>query len=262
MAKTITKKVKKKKISRRSFNRGVILTLATLSAAGAGFYPIASPQASNYLRPPGAVPEAEFLASCIKCGQCVQTCPVEAIELAFLDDGFGVGTAYIDARNQACDFSCDALQCILACPTGALDHKIEKPEQVLMGLAELTHPDSCLATQNRGFKGHARGEDYQGLLRYSEVDRWKPQLMRDHPVDREICDICQLLCPIKGAITLEQKTKGDGSSYWTPVVHSNCTGCGVCEMVCPVEEAAIQIIPWKKWQDNNGKDGQESDHVG
>jgi ferredoxin-type protein NapG len=255
------KKKLKKKISRRSFNRGVLLTLATLSAAGAGYYPT-STRAIPFLRPPGAVPEAEFLASCIKCGQCVQTCPVEAIELATLEEGFGVGTAYIDARNQACDFSCDALQCILACPTGALDHNIEKPEQVLMGLAELVHADLCLATQNQGFKGQARGPDYQGLLRYSEIDRWKPQLMRDHPVDREICDLCQLLCPIKGAITMEQKTGSDGEQYWTPEVHSNCTGCGVCEMVCPVDEAAIQIIPWKKWPKTAITQMKESGHVG
>jgi ferredoxin-type protein NapG len=63
-----------------------------------------------------------FLASCIKCGQCVQVCPVEAIKLADLVDGFGVGVPYIDAREQACDFSCDAVQCILACPTGSLTY--------------------------------------------------------------------------------------------------------------------------------------------
>ena len=29
----------------------------------------------------------------------------------------------IDARTQACDFSCDAVQCILACPTGSLTYR-------------------------------------------------------------------------------------------------------------------------------------------
>jgi ferredoxin len=57
--------------------------------------------------------------------QCVQVCPVAAIKLADLVDGIGVGAPYIDARAQACDFSCDAVQCILACPTGSLTY--EKP---------------------------------------------------------------------------------------------------------------------------------------
>ena len=47
---------------------------------------------------------------------------MQAIKLADLIDGFGVGAPYIDARDQACDFSCDAVQCILACPTGALTY--------------------------------------------------------------------------------------------------------------------------------------------
>ena len=250
------KKVSNKKISRRSFIRGFLLTLATLTSAGLGVFPIIG-RAKEFLRPPGAVPEAEFLASCIKCGQCVQTCPVEAIELATLEDGFAVGTAFIDARKQACDFSCDALQCILACPTGALDHKIEKPEQVKMGLAELLLPDSCLATKNQGFKGHPRGADYKGLLRYSAIDRWKPQLMRDHPVDVELCDLCVRFCPIKGAIEIKANPTLDNSISYIPQINSTCTGCGVCEMVCPVDEAAIQIVPWKTWDAD-----KEANHVG
>ena len=52
---------------------------------------------------------------------------MEAIKLADLDEGFGVGVPYIDARAQACDFSCDGLQCVLACPTGALTHELNYP---------------------------------------------------------------------------------------------------------------------------------------
>ena len=44
--------------------------------------------------------------------------------VADLVDGVGVGAPYIDAREQACDFSCDGLQCVLACPTGALTAKM------------------------------------------------------------------------------------------------------------------------------------------
>jgi ferredoxin-type protein NapG len=188
------------------------------------------------LRPPGAIPERDFLAACIKCGQCVQVCPVEAIVLADAPDGFGIGVPHIEAREQACDFSCDALQCILACPTGALSHLLAKPEQVEMGLARLVpeRQDSCLARQGRGFKGLART---QGLHRYAAIDRWKPVPIASHPYDLELCDLCVRECPVKGAISLEAL---DGNKK-TPVVHDACVGCGMCEMICPVEPAPLVV---------------------
>jgi ferredoxin len=162
--------------------------------------PLAS-QAHARLRPPGAIKdrlqEQEFLAACIKCGQCVQVCPVEAIHLADLTDGVGVGTPYIQARDQACDFSCDGLQCVLACPTGALTHDINYPGQARMGLARLARPESCLAVRGQGFKGQARGADFTGLLRYEAVDRWLPIPVADHPYDLELCDLCLRQCPIE-----------------------------------------------------------------
>jgi ferredoxin-type protein NapG len=86
---------------------------------------------------------------------------VEAIRLADLIDGVGVGVPYIEARDQACDFSCDGLQCVLACPTGALTHSINYPAEARMGFARLARPEACLAAQGKGFKGQARGPDYR-----------------------------------------------------------------------------------------------------
>ena len=115
-------KVTKSKMTRqdrRRWMRSVLLAGGVFGAALSGYLPLAYAQKKR-LRPPGALDEKDLLGSCIKCGQCVQVCPVQAIKLADLVDGFGVGVPYIDARQQACDFSCDAVQCILACPTGSL----------------------------------------------------------------------------------------------------------------------------------------------
>lgn len=260
--------------ARRRFMRTILLGGGVFGAALSGYLPLAYAQKTR-LRPPGALDEKDFLSSCIKCGQCVQVCPVQAIRLADLNDGFGVGTPYIDARAQACDFSCDAVQCILACPTGSLTyHKPagmavrpgaklaskpvllakEKDAEPTLNLAErigvacLTRPESCLAIQGKGFKGPARGPDFKGELRYMDVDRWKPIKVADHPYDVALCDLCVQACPIKGAISIETVFAPDGSQRKSLVVHEPCVGCGVCEMICPTEPASIEIIAGEGWR--------------
>jgi ferredoxin-type protein NapG len=194
------------------------------------------------LRPPGALEERAFLGACIKCGQCVQVCPVQAIELADLDEGFGTGAPFIEPRRQACDFSCDALSCVLACPTGALSHELTSKEEVQAGLARLVRPERCLARKGEGIRGPARGPRFRGLLRYAEVDRWNPIPIRSHPYDRDPCDLCVLECPLgDSAIALVPFEGADGRVTFTPEVRDGCVGCGVCEMICPPDPAAIEI---------------------
>lgn len=232
---------------RRSFLLSVLAGTGTVAIALAGYIPILNGWVKR-LRPPGALDEREFLASCIKCGQCVQVCPVQAIVLADALDGFGNGAPYIEARTQACDFSCDAVQCVLACPTGALTHAIDKKEQVRMGLAVLTRPDACLARQGKGFNGAARGSNFAGLHRYVDIDRWNPVRIAERKYDLEICDLCVRECPIKNAIRLAPVSADPNDKRRTPEVLEACVGCGMCEMICPAEPAAIEIEERKVWQ--------------
>lgn len=257
---------KRRRESRREFLRTTALAAGVMTASLFGYYPVAQ-GISFRLRPPGAIKtaddEQEFLASCIKCGQCVQVCPVEAIKLADIADGFAIGTPYIDPREQACDFSCDGLQCILACPTGALTHELDYPADSRMGFARIDKPSACLASQGKGFKGVVRGEQYEGKLRFDEIDRWNPIALNEHPYDLEICDLCVRQCPIeiriaqceagkppsndpnqcppKHAITLEPIEGTEGQQRMRPVIQAGCVGCGVCEMICPVEPTVIVI---------------------
>ena len=54
------------------------------------------------LRPPGALPEKDFLAACTRCGQCVQACPYDMLYLASLISPMEAGTPYFIARDKPC----------------------------------------------------------------------------------------------------------------------------------------------------------------
>ena len=165
--------------------------------------------AEGSLRPPGAREEADFLASCIKCGQCVEACPFDTLELATLGEEQATGVPYFEARKVPCHM-CDDAPCMAACPTDAIEKDVAI-EDARMGLAVLTDQETCLA--------------YQGLR----------------------CEVCYRACPMQGkSITLEfqPQDRTGKQPYFLPVIHSDhCTGCGMCEHACILEDAAIRVLP-------------------
>ena len=278
MAKTKKPRLTRKQKERRQLLRSLAYTAGITGVALLGYMPVLG-QWRKRIRPPGALQEDDFLSACIKCGQCVQVCPVEAIKLADIDEGFGIGVPYIDARKQACDFSCDGLQCVLACPTGALTHFVDYPAQVNMGVARLDKPKTCLAVLGEEFKGKTRSNaNFTGVLRFAEIDRWNPVPLVDQAFDLEMCDLCVQLCPIEiranqcdaghppggdhsqcppRAIKLVEIESSDGKKKMKPEILEGCVGCGVCEMVCPTHEAAIVVdvneergVGRNKWEPN------------
>jgi ferredoxin-type protein NapG len=162
------------------------------------------------LRPPGALPERQFLAACVKCGLCVRDCPYKTLKLADWGDGPALGTPYFNARAIPCEM-CDTIPCVKACPTGALTHSLVDIHKAKMGVAVITSRETCL--------------NLQGLR----------------------CDICYRVCPvIDKAITLEvtHNSRTNRHAVFEPVVHSeHCTGCGKCEKACPLGDAAIKVLP-------------------
>ncbi len=73
------------------------------------------------VRPPGSLPEEEFLQRCIKCGQCMRVCPTNVIHPAGLQAGIeGIWTPMLNFRmgTSGCQHGCIA--CGNLCPTAAI----------------------------------------------------------------------------------------------------------------------------------------------
>ena len=72
----------------------------------------------RYLRPPGALPEDDFLNHCIRCGQCGEACPNRCINYFSFENGLAsLDTPYIIPREKACIL---CMKCGDVCPTGAI----------------------------------------------------------------------------------------------------------------------------------------------
>ena len=71
------------------------------------------------LRPPGALPEGDFLARCNRCQRCIQVCETRCVFPASFVHGItAVNTPVVSFKDSYCN-SC--LKCSLTCPTGALE---------------------------------------------------------------------------------------------------------------------------------------------
>lgn len=132
-------------LTRRRFLLGTCLAgITALSGLEIAALKAAAPA---LLRPPGALPEKDFLATCIRCGLCLEACPYRTLLLATPSHGVALGTPYIYARRMPC-YLCQGykeLKCIAICPTGAL-RPVATWRKITMGTAVIDR-NLCLAWQ-------------------------------------------------------------------------------------------------------------------
>ena len=135
------------------------------------------------LRPPGAAPEAELLAVCTGCGDCIRACPHAVLR--------PVGSRYRGAEEtpswdplQAPCRLCTDLPCVTACPTEALS-LLRAPR---MGTARVD-VYACLATAPGGCSVCVEQCPVPGAL---TRERGRPIVDPDACVG---CGVCHHVCP-------------------------------------------------------------------
>lgn len=159
------------------------------------------------VRPPGSVPEQEFLQMCIRCGECFKACPNNVLQVEGFQQGLeGLWAPLVNADWAGCESSCNA--CGQICPTGAIRQlSLEEKKVARMGLA-IVNETTCLPLANR-----------------------------------EACQLCVDECNAAGYEAIEftnVHTEVDDagnpiadSGYLAPVVMADkCVGCGLCQTRC------------------------------
>ncbi|MDF1614975.1 4Fe-4S binding protein [Desulfurivibrio dismutans] len=158
------------------------------------------------IRPPGAVPEKEFLSRCVKCGECMKVCLTGGLQPTLLEAGVeGLWSPLLVPRMGYCEYHCTL--CGQVCPTGAIKRlSVEEKSEVKIGLAMFDR-NRCLP--------------------------WAYGIP---------CIVCEEVCPTpKKAIWFEEveMLNRDGEVVRVKRPHVDleiCIGCGICETLCPVTD--------------------------
>lgn len=194
--------------------RTVLATLAggALAPLSLPSRPLARQTDPQLIRPPGALAEPEFLARCLRCGECIKVCIGNGLHAAWTEAGMeGLFTPRLIGRLGYCEFNCTL--CGQVCPSGALRRLSREEKQVtVIGRAHFDR-NRCLP--------YASGV---------------------------ACIVCEEHCPIPDkAIRFREVQTLDtrGTMVWVRqpyVVEELCTGCGICENRCPLPGQAAILV--------------------
>jgi MauM/NapG family ferredoxin protein len=166
------------------------------------------------IRPPGALPETEFVKTCVKCGECMKVCLTNGLQPTLHQAGLeGIWTPILVPKLGYCEYYCTL--CGQVCPTGAIKHlELAKKQTTKIGMATFDKNRCIPYTYNRN------------------------------------CGVCEEHCPARGkAIRFNEEEsfdrKGNPFILKKPyVVPQICIGCGICENKCPVVDIpAIRVSP-------------------
>jgi len=167
------------------------------------------------IRPPAALEETEFLARCIRCGECMKVCPNHALQPAVVEAGWeGLWTPVLAPRVGYCEPSC--ILCGQVCPTGAI--------------WEFT-------AKEKGWATAAVARPIRLGTAFYDRGRCLPWAMATE------CIVCEEWCPTSPkAIDLRPAEVTDAAGnrkhvrqpYLDP---ERCVGCGACEFACPVKSS-------------------------
>ena len=163
-------------LKRRNFIGGLIVSL--MGALALLFRRTARAAPGFRLRPPGALPESDFLAACTRCFKCSNACPNACIKFSGLEGGLeNAFTPYIQARDRAC-ILCG--ECAKACPTGALNsfeaerdaHRTEQKRQDLEARVETLYAHDAYSFVAQSHKIGAARAARDALVATAEAEGW------------------------------------------------------------------------------------------
>jgi MauM/NapG family ferredoxin protein len=178
--------------------RGFLYSLA--GGLGVGFLATQTPftlkQGKHQLiRPPGAIPETEFLRTCIRCGECMKSCLTNTLQPCLWESGFsGLWTPKMDPRLAPCDQNCNV--CGKVCPTQAIRSlSLEEKTHAKVGTAVLRKEMCLVWAENKLCLICDEICPYNAIV-FRPVEGYRRPVVV--PSKCNGCGFCEQRCPVKG----------------------------------------------------------------
>lgn len=143
--------------------------------------------------PPGGLGIADFNKNCIACSLCINACPNNVLQPAYLQYGLaGMLQPVMDYHKSFCTYNCT--KCTEVCPTNALHPLLQEAKKLTqIGKAKFIK-DNCIVK-----------------------------------TEKTACGACSEACPTKACHMIPY----EGNLVIPEVNEDICIGCGHCEFACP-----------------------------
>jgi MauM/NapG family ferredoxin protein len=156
-----------------------------------------TPRQSKFqlLRPPGAIPETEFLRTCIRCGECMKSCLTNTLQPCLWESGLsGLWTPKMDLRLAPCEQNCNV--CGKVCPTQAIRSlSLEEKTHAKVGTAILRKEMCLVWAQNKLCLICDEICPYNAIV-FRPVEGYRRPVVIASKCNG--CGFCEQRCPVKG----------------------------------------------------------------
>ena len=158
------------------------------------------------VRPPGALPENDFLANCTRCGECMRVCPTRVIQPEGFEQGLaGAFAAKMDMRLAGCDQQCKV--CGDICPTNALRKlTLEEKKYAKLGTAAIDQSRCLVYAWGKTCQICDEACPYNAII-FKTVDGKRVPVIV--PSRCNGCGWCETLCPVIGESAIRVSPAGE-----------------------------------------------------
>jgi len=158
------------------------------------------------IRPPGAVPEDEFVDRCVRCSECMKVCPTNGLQPALAEAGIlGLWTPVLVPKVGECTQNCNL--CSQVCSSQAIQpFSIQEKSWLFIGQAIIDR-SACIAWNSDKQCLVCDEHCSYHALRWETVDGVRRPFIDEHRCVG--CGICENACPIQPLAAIRVVSTGD-----------------------------------------------------